>query len=261
VTTLLIDAGNSRLKWAVLEGGHLGRSTAAPWNARNLAGIARRVFRRSARLDAVLVCAVAGSKVKSALRAAARAAGAPSPRFVASSHAEAGVTNAYRVPQRLGVDRWVALIGAHERFPHDAVCIISIGTAVTIDLIDSHGVHRGGAIVPGPRLMIESLLKHTALIRRRAAAGVAGPVRQLFAHDTRAALEAGSLHACVALVHHAMREAQELLQQQPQLLLTGGGAAAVHRMLLKSDGSGPTAVMAEDLVLSGLTVLAGPEPR
>lgn len=261
MTTLLIDAGNTRLKWALLEGGRRARSSAAQWNARNLARLARRIFRRGAQLDAVLVCAVAGSKVKSALRTAARAAGAPAPHFVASSLTVAGVTNAYRVPQRLGVDRWVALIGAHERLPNDAVCLISIGTAVTVDLLDSHGLHRGGAIVPGPQLMIESLLKRTALIRRRAAAGVAGPVRQLFAHDTRAALEAGSLHACVALVHHAMREAQELLKQHPRLILTGGGAAAVQRMLLKPDGSGPNAVLADDLVLSGLAVLAGPVPR
>jgi type III pantothenate kinase len=260
MNTLLIDAGNSRLKWALL-GTRRERSSAAPWNSRTLPALARRIFARAATLDAVLVASVAGARVKAALRDAARAAGAPAPRFVASSRAAAGVTNGYRTPQRLGVDRWVALIGARERFPSDAVCVISIGTAMTIDLLDSHGRHRGGAIVPGPRLMIESLLSHTALIRRRAAAGGAGPGRQLFARDTRAALEGGSLHACAALVERAAREAQELLELHPQLLLTGGHAAAVHRMLAPLEGVGQYAILVEDLVLAGLAVLADPAAR
>jgi type III pantothenate kinase len=186
----------------------------------------------------------------SALRRAFRAAGAPAPRFVQSPRRAAGVINGYRVPQRLGVDRWLGLVAARDRYPASPVCVIGIGTAMTVDLLDRHGRHRGGAIAPGPQLMVSALLAHTALIRARAAQGRV-PVRQrLFATDTRAAIAGGSLHACAALIPHALLEARGLLGARPRLLLTGGAADAVRR------AAGLRVRVVDDLVLRGLAVLA-----
>jgi type III pantothenate kinase len=154
---------------------------------------------------------------------------------------------------------------------------------MTIDLLNAAGRHLGGSIVPGPRLMIESLLERTAGIRRRAggraatasfdlALGVAhsqgarrarqrkgaGPGSSanraapvaLFARDTHAALLAGARQACAGLIERALREARLELGRRPRVILSGGAADAItpllHGRYRRED----------DLVLRGLAVLA-----
>jgi len=163
VKQLLIDAGNTRLKWATLRGRRLGRLQVVEWNGRTVARVARQAV--TGGVDRVLVCSVAGTVLERALRQAARAAGAPAPQFIRSTRRAAGVRNGYVEPWRLGADRWVAMLGARARHPGRALCIVDVGTALTIDLLDSAGQHRGGLITPGPALMVESLLRDTA--RRR----------------------------------------------------------------------------------------------
>jgi type III pantothenate kinase len=228
---LLIDAGNTRLKWASAAGARLGRIQSAAWSQRNLRALAARVMSTGRHVDAVLVCSVAGRRLERALRGAARAVNAPTPRFVASTRTAGGVRNAYTKPRHLGVDRWLALIGARQLYPRQSVCVVSFGTATTIDLLDATGRHRGGAIVPGPQLMVQALLRDTALIRRRAQRRGNGLHSKLFARDTRAAIEGGAAHARLAVVRHALQQAEALLGKPPRLVLTGGGAAGVAAAL------------------------------
>src|SRR5208337_55868 len=117
---------------------------------------------------------VAGGAIERQIGAVARRAGWSPPRWVRSDARAAGIRNAYHEPWRLGVDRWVALIGARDFFPGHALLIVSVGTAMTIDLLDARGRHRGGLITPGPRLMIDALLERTAGIRRRAGGAAVG---------------------------------------------------------------------------------------
>jgi type III pantothenate kinase len=164
---LLIDAGNTRLKWATLRGARLGRTHALDWNARSMDRTARAVL--ATRAERVLVCSVAGAAFERALRRAARAAGKPSaPQFVRSTRRAAGVRNGYLETWRLGADRWVAMLGARALHPGRALCVVDVGTALTLDLLDAQGRHRGGLLVPGPTLMVDSLLNDTAGIRVRA---------------------------------------------------------------------------------------------
>src|SRR5262249_18070441 len=154
-------------------GSRLGRQRAeafAGWQARDFA---RAVFRSLKGVDRILVSSVAGSRVNRMLAEAAPRAHGPKPEFVSSQRRAGGVTTAYAEPWRLGVDRFVMAIGAHRLARGRAVCIISVGTALTIDLVDAKGLHRGGAILPAPPLMVDSLLSKTNGIRRRAAG--AGP--------------------------------------------------------------------------------------
>ena len=83
------------------------------------------------------------------------------PEFASSTDTAAGVRNGYSNPAQLGVDRWLAVIGAFHRH-RDACCVVDAGTALTIDGVDATGQHLGGFIVPGPRLMVESLLTGTS---------------------------------------------------------------------------------------------------
>jgi type III pantothenate kinase len=136
-----------------------------------------------------------------------------------------------------------------------AALVVNIGTALTIDLLDARGRHRGGAIAPGPTTMIASLLQGTSGIRRRArgsapAAAASRRSRALFATDTARGLQAGASYASAALVDRAVTEARRDLGVTPRVLLTGGAAAAIGPYLET------TVRMVPDLVLHGLAVLA-----
>jgi type III pantothenate kinase len=266
---LLVDIGNSRIKWARLGGGRLGPRRAAAhlgWSVgdyrRRLLGVARRGERagRGARaaggarargIGQVLVSSVAGPKVNRALAAAAHLAGARV-RFVRTPRRGGGVTVGYAEPWRLGVDRFVAAVGAHALFARVPVCVVGVGTAMTIDLVGADGRHRGGVIIPGPALMVETLLDRTQGIRRRARGGtavVAG--RSLFGRSTRAGIVQGARYAAAATIDQAVEQAQALVGRLPLVVLTGGGAPAV-RGLLRCRW-----VLVPDLVLRGLAVLSG----
>jgi type III pantothenate kinase len=252
---LLIDAGNTRVKWATLRGAQLGRTHALDWNARSMDRVARAVMR--ARADRVLVCSVAGTAFERALRRAARGAGKRAPQFVRSTRRAAGVRNGYLETWRLGADRWVAMLGARALHPGRSLCVVDVGTALTLDLLDAQGRHRGGLLVPGPTLMVESLLNDTAGIRARAGTNLRAGHRAsaLFGRSTRAGLLAGSTMACAALIERALREARHELAARPLLLLSGGGAAQVAPRL------SVTHRRVDGLVLHGLALLARLESR
>jgi type III pantothenate kinase len=254
VIRLLVDIGNTRIKWARLAGGRLGgqRATAhAGWTTRDFG----RALAPSLRgVDAVLVVSVAGAGVDRAFTRAVVAISGVTPRFVTSTRRAGGVLNGYREVWRLGADRWVAAIGAHARPGGRGrpVCIVDIGTAMTIDLVDARGRHRGGAIIPGPALMVSSLLRGTGGIRRRAAGRGPRAVSSMFARSTREALEAGARHAVAATIDRARAEARAATGRSPLLLLTGGAATEVAPYVASPH------VVVEDLVLRGLAALAAP---
>lgn len=245
---LLVDIGNSRIKWAWLTGGRLGKARAAEysgWEARNFA---RRVIGSRRGVERILVSNVAADTVSDSLAAGARLAGAPEPEQVTTQRQACGVTVGYIDPWRLGVDRMLAMIAAHRRSAGRPVCTVAVGTAMTLDLVGADGRHWGGAIIPAPPLMVTSLLDSTNGIRRRARGGASGRGRALFGRSTRAAVEEGARYAAAAAVDRAVSEARELAGRAPKLVLTGGGAAHV-RPLIRS-----ASILVPDLVLEGLAV-------
>ena len=257
MNALLIDVGNTRLKWALLRDGRIGAQQAA---ATADVGALTAALARAPRLDRVVASSVAGAKVESALRAALRRAGAPEPEFLRSSPQAAGVRNGYRHADRLGADRWIGAVAAwHLAGCYRAVCAVSIGTALTIDVVDCDGRHRGGLIAPGPTLMLQSLLRDTAQIAPRAKTGgrarrtVAAdePRLPMLADDTGTAIELGCLSAAAALVDRTITDVTRALRGRPVVFLTGGGADAVAPLLRSA------CKQREDLVLRGLALLAG----
>ncbi len=267
---LLLDVGNSRLKWALLNQGYrrgqpfAGRGVVELEALLHSTAAWSRLLHGAGEPQIIHACNVAGAAVERQIRAAAARAGLGPPRFARSQAAAAGVRNGYREAWRLGVDRWLALIAARYEHPGKDLCLVGLGTAMTIDLLEASGRHLGGSLVPGPRLMIESLLANTAGIRRRAGGRAAadsfdrafesrsdGGPAALFAHDTHAALLSGARHAGAALIEHAMHAARVRLGRRPRLILSGGAAGAItpllHARYWRED----------DLILRGLAVLAG----
>lgn len=243
---LLVDIGNSRIKWAWLGDGRLGKAQAAEYSGWRPRDFARRVIGSRLDVERILVASVAADDVTDDLAAGARLAGAPEPERVSSQRRACGVMIAYIDPWRLGVDRMLAMIAAHRRFPARPVCVVTVGTAMTIDLVGGDGRHRGGAIIPAPPLMVASLFDGTNGIRRRAQGGAGGRGRALFGRSTRAAVEQGARFAAAAAVDRAVGEARALVKRTPQLVLTGGGASGLRPLMRSSN------LLVPDLVLEGL---------
>lgn len=248
MSTLLVDIGNTRIKWARLEGGRLGRQRAAVHVNASARSLERTLFSGTRSIRRILVASVAGRAVERRFAAAARRATGVTPTFVRTVRSAGGVTTRYVEPWRLGVDRFVAAIGAHALSGGRAACAIDVGTAMTIDLIDARGVHRGGAIVPGPTVMVASLLRDTDGIRRRARGGAGGG--RLFARHTLAAIEQGARIAVAAAIDRGITEARRELGGTPRVFLTGGAAREVRPLVRSRHQEVP------DLVLRGLAVLA-----
>lgn len=248
MATLLVDIGNTRIKWARLEAGRMRKGRAAAYAAWTSRDYARRVIGARNGITRVLVSSVAGAKAGRALAAAARRAGTRC-EFVSVPRRGGGITVGYLEPWRLGVDRFVAAVGAHSLFPGIPLWVVGVGTAMTLDLICADGRHKGGVIVPAPALMVDTLLKRTAGIRQRAAGGRATSTG-LLARATRAAVHQGARYAAAALIDRAVAEGRKLLGKPPFVVLTGGESPPV-RSLLDS-----RAVGIPDLVLKGLAVLA-----
>jgi type III pantothenate kinase len=259
---LLVDIGNTRIKWARLVNGKMGKQRAAAhagWGVTEYArrviggGWARHAVDGRAPSGRIIVSSVAAEGVNRSVMAAARAVGAPVPEFVASERSAAGITTDYLDPWRLGVDRFVAAIGAHQLASRQSVCVVNVGTAITIDLVDGSGRHRGGAIVPGAALMVSSLLTQTSGIRRRATGGHTGRAG-MFAKTTRSAITEGARYAAASVIDRAIEEARLQLASSPLVLLTGGGSADVRPLIRSMSVSLP------DLVLHGLAVWARQMP-
>lgn len=157
-----------------------------------------------------------------------------------------GVRGCYAEPGRLGSDRWAAMIAAFSE-AQAAVLVADIGSALTIDLVDGDGLHRGGFIIPGPRLMRSILLAATDRVRFEQQEQKA--VLE-FGQDTGACVLNGAMLATVGAIQAAIAEATALLGDEPQLFLTGGYAQLLLEVPAFRDS-----VYRPDLVMDGLRYL------
>lgn len=234
----LFDLGNSRLKFAPCADGVVGGAQAVAHDGRTLPEDWCRGLPE--RLATVYVASVAAPPVREALLAGLRARGARV-RLVSTLAHCGGVTIAYARPQDLGVDRFLALLGAHAI--GGAWLVVGVGTALTVDLIDASGRHHGGRIAPSPAIMREAL---RARVPHLPAEG--GQYRE-FGAGTHDGLASGCLGAALGLVERSLREADTAIGQVPGLLLHGGGAEELAPWL-------PRARIEPALVLQGLACWA-----
>lgn len=243
--TLLVDVGNSRLKWATSRQGelspvqthvHRGGSDLAP------------VFACWAQVPTparVLLACVGPDALGRALGQWCKTHWGLTPELVETRAVACGVRNAYAEPRRLGVDRWAAMIAARRRFP-GALCVVDCGTATTVDVLDAAGLHCGGLIAPGPRLMRQALQTNTAAIGEADAL----PVIDWLASDTAAAVAGGALAATAGFVERVARQAEAHFPAGLTVVLSGGFSADLLPLLQIEFQR------EEYLVLEGLNIIA-----
>jgi type III pantothenate kinase len=238
----LLDLGNTRLKWAVSEPGALQARGALDHGEPGFERALAELLDQLPRPGRALMASVTGEDLAARVAAIAARSGVVIER-VATQATAAGVHIAYAEPARLGVDRFLALLAAHRRGAGPCL-VVSVGTALTVDLLAADGCPHGGLIAPSPTLMRQALEVRMPHLERP------GGVVVDFAVDTPDALASGCLWAALGLVERAIGQARQRLGVTPGLLVGGGGGGELVARL------GPGAVWAPDLVIEGLQALA-----
>lgn len=218
-TTLLIDLGNTRLKWALSAGARfLAPPTALAWPAEPLPWAQWR----AAGITRIGVASVVPSTRTTELADTLTAQLGVAVRQPFPEAAWRGLRNAYPQPWRLGIDRWMGLIAVYQGDPNRPCAIVSAGTALTVDLLDAGGQHRGGLIAPGLAAMRAGLVA--------AAPGLAvhdgGTAGDNVAINSPDAIASGCLQAALGLVEHSV-----LHTTTRNIILSGGDAPSLARHL------------------------------
>jgi type III pantothenate kinase len=243
---VLVDIGNTRIKWASLENGRLAsRGTTMH---RGSLEVAIAAFDAALPPNPRIVASnVAGEALAKRLEALVAARPGASLELVATSAERFGVRCAYADPGRLGVDRWVAVLAAHH-VARSAACVLSAGTAVTFDAVDAGGLHLGGLIMPGARLQAAALDRDTSNIGRTASMTAVARGLELLGRNTDAAVAHGAWLAIAAALDRAVATVARALGTVPVVFLTGGDAEVLQGWL-------ETRVeLRADLVLEGLAL-------
>ena len=246
---LLIDVGNTRIKWAWLSAA--GDELQDAGAARTGDGLSALPFLDGEEATAAAIaCNVAGIELGRKLAGLVRERLAVELKFAQPQASACGVTAAYANPLNLGADRWAALIGAHALGPRD-YCIIDAGSTVTLDLLLADGRHLGGYIAPGRDMSLAAMARGTADLASRLQGHSGGPQDLAPGTDSAEAMEKGALAAQLGMIRTGMQRLAAKGGGSPALLLTGGGAET-----LIATGELPEAQLAPDLVLRGLAALA-----
>jgi type III pantothenate kinase len=241
---LLIDLGNSRLKWAQ-HGAGLWRTEAVPLDGgKNFESLLDQAWGKIARPQQVILCSVSGPERLQAIERWARARWSIAAHVVRPQPQQLGVKNLYRRPEQLGADRWAALIGARG-LTASAACVVDAGTAVTVEALSSAGEFLGGAIFPGLRLLRDSLARGT-----EALPAVAGGAADCLGRSTEEAIAAGTLFGLTGAVERLIDEYRRSLGEPVEIFLTGGDAPVLAARLRVKHTPVP------DLVLKGLARIA-----
>jgi type III pantothenate kinase len=223
---LLIDQGNTRLKWVMARNGEVDPASSGRGNFEEF----RQAFPAdSPRLQAVILSSVAGKDKIQEVHGFCRERWSLDVNLSESKTEQGGVRSAYAQPGALGVDRWLAIIGAVACYGKPAV-VWDLGTASTLDAVDQNGQHLGGFIYPGPATMLNSLGRDTKLqvpenleasARRAVGAEYPGVSPGI---STAACISRGVLAAQLGALNQFQRNVSARMGTRPRLIVTGGAA-------------------------------------
>ena len=241
---LLIDHGNSRIKWALSGGG--------TWTSGDPIGVRGEEtdfspLRGIEVPQSILVSNSAGPQALACLEDFCKSQWDLKPKMLCAKAAQCDVINSYGDPASLGSDRWLAMIAARQLY-EGPLAVIDCGTAITCDALSAEGVFLGGVISAGLETAAQALLSkaaHLDLDEMR--------YTGVFNTDTSSAVGSGSLVFAVGGIERVLTEFQAKLGEEFQVLTTGGWAETLTPLITVN------AVVYPDLVLKGIQVIAGQE--
>ncbi len=245
---LVIDVGNTRLKWAWLSNTGLSDQQAVVHRDAEQGIWTTALFESGQKPTRVLVSNVAGQEMAKTLIKLAKREFNVEVEFVKAIPEFHGLSNGYLDPSLLGADRWLGLIGAWTRVRAPLV-VVDAGTAVKVDSVDAHGMHLGGLIAPGIHMMREALMAKTSDIAD-AAAHSTPSLAGVLANNTIGAVSRGAVFALAGMADRAVEHVEQSTGATPKLLITGGDAGLITG-IMRSRGE-----IVPDLVLQGLAEIA-----
>ena len=248
VRALLFDAGNTRLKWAYFTRGRISKSGSVTHEQLHDKGYAALTSRMPRNVTHAAASNVAGPGLATKLSSVIGLHASVDIRFAHCQRNAFGVTTSYRQPRRLGVDRWVAMIGAWNEF-RSALCVVDAGTALTIDVLDRSGRHLGGQIIPGIDMMGDSLRSRTSDIAPASRRSKnPGEGLDIFGKSTDDAIAYGLLSAACGAIERAEKRLRSAAMR-PKIVLTGGDASRILKQLNSN------VIHRPNLVLQGLATM------
>jgi type III pantothenate kinase len=242
---LLLDVGNTRVKWAWLEELSLAQAGAVAHDAMHTTWYAE-IEADGRAPTRIVVSNVAGTTFEQAATAWAEERFSIRPQFIKACESAFGIRNAYLQPAVLGVDRWLGMVAAWTSVQRPT-CILNVGTACTIDALDAHGRHLGGLILPGAQLLQESI---TGLIESSEAANGAVLLSGRGPMLPQGGPLLGIYLMLAATAERSIAEIERMTRESPRVVLTGGDARLVQPHLRQA------AEFIPDLVLAGLAIAA-----
>lgn len=235
---LLLDLGNSRIKWSLAEQGQLMVSGAAAD-----VGELALSWVGQVRPERALGCCVANEQIRRAVEAEVAHRWSLVIDWLQPVATQMGVRNHYATPASLGADRWAALLGARACFPAVPLVVVSAGTALVVDALTLDGDYLGGMILPGYQMMKSALAEGTAQLPLSSGNFV------LFPENTADAIETGVLSAMIGAIQTMLNRLAGAGQIGIRIVLSGGNAQMLAILL------GSQALVVDNLALLGLAAL------
>lgn len=244
---LLLDVGNSRIKWGCYERSRLDQVKAQSYERETLLKKLAGDFQELASPpEAVLVANVAGDEIAARLTELIERLWSVRPEFIPVQQQCCGLINDYRNIAELGVDRWLAALAVWTQY-HQAACIVDCGTALTIDAINNKGEYQGGLIIPGPRLMQDVLIHRTS--------DISAPLSERYVKalglSTAECIAHGAGLAACALIDSVTFDLKRQYGDNLCCVITGGAAEPLSSLLENAY------IYEPDLVLKGLARYVG----
>lgn len=242
---LELDCGNTLIKWRVIEAGH-DRVIGSGVVGSDDELVARLKAIPRLQLRHCRLVSVRTDEETERLMASLQVHFGVVPVMVRPAERLGSVTNGYEQYQRLGLDRWMAIVGGY-RLARGACLVLDLGTAVTSDLVNSDGAHVGGFICPGISMMRNQLRTHTRRIRYDDLAAERALQAIEPGRSTVEAVERGCLLMLQGFVKTQIDMAHQAFGESFTVFLTGGDAVLVQDVL-------PEAKVVPDLVFVGLAI-------
>lgn len=242
---LELDCGNSYVKWRIING--ISELPVAGGIASQVADLVRDLRSRQllADIDRCRMVSVRGDLETAEIINTLSGILHVTVNSASSGCMVGSVINGYREPERLGVDRWLAIIAAYD-LCKQACVVVDLGTAITVDLVTQDGVHLGGYIAPGAALLRGQLMAHAQRIRYDVAQSTLALSDLSPGRSTAEAVERGCLMMVRSYISAQIEQAEASLGNGLKIFVTGGDMALANDF--------PSAVYVPDLVFRGLAM-------
>jgi type III pantothenate kinase len=243
---LLIDAGNTRIKTAVLDDGHIGEIQAVSYDDLSPEQGFKQLLAQYHAIKAIVMVHVLGDDFAQMANTVCNALNV-SLHIVVSEKAAHGVSITYEAPEHYGADRFVGIVAAHALYPQATCVVIDCGTAITVDVVNQRGEHQGGVIYPGIQLCQQSLSRGAKGIRADAFTTLNN---DLLANDTQTAVVNGCVYGAIGAIEGFCEKIHKQHSGECKYLICGGDAQLLSTHL------SARFILREGLLFDGLNTIA-----